>query len=79
VDGRSLVVPDIIVHTRGGAGPNLLVLELKKSTNPEGPECDRRRVPAFVSQLGYSYGALVACETKAHHNNVAKVTDWCER
>jgi hypothetical protein len=35
-DGRSLVVPDIIVHTRGPNGPNLLVLELKKTTNWEG-------------------------------------------
>ena len=77
-DGRSLVVPDIIVHTRGPEGPNLLVLELKKSTNREGSECDRKRVPAFVSQLGYMCGALVACETRPGHDHVAAITDWIE-
>ncbi len=76
-DGRSLVVPDIIVHRRGPEGPNLLVVELKKTTNPDGPECDRKRVHAFVSQLGYACGALVACETRPGHNNEATVLHWC--
>jgi hypothetical protein len=31
--GEALVVPDVIVHRRGPAGPNMLVLELKKTTN----------------------------------------------
>jgi hypothetical protein len=78
-DGRSLVVPDIIVHTRGPEGPNVLVVELKKTTNRDGPECDRKRVPAFVSQLGYACGALVLCETRSGQKNVATITDWCQR
>ena len=78
-NGRSLVVPDIIVHTRGPKGPNVLVLELKKSTNSEGPECDQKRIHAFVSQLGYMCGALVACETRSDQNHVATITDWSER
>ena len=77
-DGRSLVVPDIIVHNRGAEGPNLLVVELKKTTNPEGPECDRRRIAAFVGQLGYQCGALVVCETRQGHRPIAALTEHCE-
>jgi hypothetical protein len=32
-DGEALVVPDVIVHRRGEAGPNILIVELKKTTN----------------------------------------------
>ena len=62
--GDALVVPDIIVHQRGLDGPNLLVLELKKTSNPAQFRCDRRRVVAFRERLGYQCGALIACETR---------------
>ena len=48
--------------SRGRDRANLLVLELKKTTNPEGSDCDRMRVHAFRAQLGYRYGALILCE-----------------
>lgn len=63
-DGEALVVPDVIVHRRGHAGPNVLVLELKKTTNPEPRDCDRERVRALREQLGYEFGALIECETR---------------
>jgi hypothetical protein len=63
-NGESLVVPDLIVHARGAAGPNLLVVELKKTSNTAGRGCDRERVHAFLQSLGYHCGALVECETR---------------
>lgn len=60
-DGESLVVPDVIVHQRGRPGPNVLVLEMKKTTNPVPRDCDARRVDAFRAQLRYEYGALIEC------------------
>lgn len=33
-DGEALAVPDVIVHRRGPDGPNILVLELKKTAIP---------------------------------------------
>lgn len=51
-EGEALVVPDVIVHRRGHDGPNILVLELKKTTNREPRNCDRERVRALRAQLG---------------------------
>ena len=59
-----IVVPDVIVHRRGCNSRNLLVIEMKKSSNPAGLDCDDKRIEAFCEQVGYSFGALVECETK---------------
>ncbi len=64
LDGRAYVTPDLIVHRRGAAGPNLLVAELKKSSNPIDRGCDRARVSAFREQYGYRHGAIVELETR---------------
>lgn len=58
------VLPDVIVHRRGLQDSNLLIIEMKKSTNPGGIEEDRRRIRAFRKELGYRLGALVVCKTK---------------
>jgi hypothetical protein len=75
-DGESLAVPDVIVHHRGPHGPNLLVLEFKKPSNPQGFDCDRLRIHAFREQLEYDYGALVECETRPGHKPGIRVVEW---
>jgi len=75
-DEQSLAVPDVIVHQRGDAGPNLLVLELKKTTNRDKGECDRLRLRAFRDQLGYRYGALIMCETRKGREPAISVLEW---
>lgn len=75
-DGEALVVPDVIVHQRGHDGPNILVLELKKTTNREPRHCDRERVRALREQLGYSFGALIECETRQGHEPAINMCDW---
>ena len=62
-EGRT-VLPDVIVHRRGVKDSNLLIIEMKKSTNPGGIQKDRRRIRAFRKELGYRLGALVVCKTK---------------
>src|SRR5437773_438959 len=42
--GMRLIVPDIIIHCRGNDEDNLLVIELKKETNPEPRACDRAKI-----------------------------------
>lgn len=46
------VFPDIIIHRRG-TDKNLVVIEVKKSTNPESDEWDMKKLSAFREQLGY--------------------------
>ena len=75
---ESLAVPDLIVHRRGPGGPNLLVLEIKKTTNRDKGGCDRFRLLAFREQLGYTYGALIICETRKGRSADAAITEWLE-
>jgi hypothetical protein len=73
-NGTVLVLPDIVVHRRGPAGPNLLVIEIKKASNPLGLDCDRRRLQGFRDELGYCFGALLECET-GNHSDI-RIADW---
>jgi hypothetical protein len=75
-DGESIVIPDVIVHHRGAKGPNLLVLELKKTTNPDSRNCDHLRIHAFRGQLGYDSAALIECETRPGRKPSAVITEF---
>ena len=75
-DGESLAVPDVIVHGRGTRGPNLLVVELKKTTNSDHGECDRLRLRAFREQYGYQFGALILCETRRGYQPKMTISAW---
>jgi hypothetical protein len=56
------VFPDIIIHKRNSS-ENLLVLEIKKQNNPEGPENDFEKLKAYMVELGYRYAAFVMLRT----------------
>ena len=71
-----VAVPDVIVHHRGSGGPNLLVIEMKKTSNPAGKNCDRLRLAAFREQLGYRFGALVECETESPNEPAIGIAAW---
>lgn len=66
VDAKT-VFPDIIVHHRGlgGAQNNLLVVEIKKSSNKHDFEFefDRVKLREFQLQLGYQNAYLVVIDT----------------
>ncbi len=78
-DGQALVVPDVIVHQRGPDGPNILVLELKKTSNRDRSGCARKRVRAFHAKLQYSFGALIQCETRRCHNPEIRLSEWIDK
>jgi len=60
------VYPDIIVHHRGPMGENLLVIEMKKESNPEGPDYDKTKLRAFMDELDYQYAVtILCCETES--------------
>ena len=59
------VYPDVIVHKRGKQDENLLVIEIKKESNPMGANFDNQKLKAFVDQLCYRQTAFITFETKA--------------
>jgi hypothetical protein len=52
------VYPDIIVHRRNTTD-NLLVIEAKKSNNPNGSEDDKNKLRDFKREIGYLNAAFV--------------------
>lgn len=54
-----LVLPDIIVHRRGKAGPNLLVIEAKKATSRSVHTFDRLKLAASKTELAYEFAAFI--------------------
>jgi hypothetical protein len=71
-----VAVPDVIVHRRGPAGPNVLVIEMKKTSNPAGMDCARLRIAAFREQLGYNFRALVECEMEFPNDPAVRIAEW---
>lgn len=60
------VFPDIIVHKRGynGSENNLLIIEVKKSSNPNNGDWDAEKLSRFTSSehennFNYQYGVFV--------------------
>jgi len=58
------VFPDIIVHRRGGNGPNLLVIEVKKSSNTSNRRHDYNKLEKYGDDLSYSCALFLEIGTK---------------
>src|SRR5437016_3684984 len=54
--GTHLIVPDIIIHRRGNDDDNLLVIEVKKESNPESRICDRVKIDGMKRHYRYAFG-----------------------
>lgn len=63
--GKDLVYPDVIVHRRGTDESNLLVMEVKKSTNREPRGRDRKKLKCCVEQFKYEFAVLVDIPIRA--------------
>ena len=56
---EELVYPDLVVHHRGNDDCNLLIIEVKKSSNPETRHRDRAKLEGCVKQFKYRFAVLV--------------------
>jgi hypothetical protein len=63
------VFPDIIVHHRDTAD-NLLVVEVKKTTNSTPNDSDLRKLRGCMEELGYRYALFLRLRTKCDRANV---------
>jgi hypothetical protein len=52
------VYPDIIIHQRLSRA-NLLVIEIKKTTNDDDGSCDKKKLKAFINELNYQHGLFI--------------------
>lgn len=59
------VYPDIIIHHRG-IPDNLVAIEVKKRSNPDGLEMDRAKLAGFRDQLGYKNTVLVILDGSSY-------------
>ncbi|UTW60235.1 hypothetical protein KFE96_07955 [Kordiimonas sp. SCSIO 12603] len=69
------VYPDIIVHKRN-TDKNLLVIEMKKTSNQEDDIYDLHKLKAFKEQLGYEYSIFLKLKVGA---TVSQRLFWGER
>ncbi len=60
------VYPDIIVHKRGEAGPNLLVIEAKKDATPEERKGDVQKLKLIKEQYHYAFSAFLDFLTQSN-------------
>ncbi len=62
---KKRVVPDIIIHERGNQDRNLLVIEIKTTSNitKMGYSFDKKKLKAFKSCLGYTYAVFIKFNT----------------
>lgn len=73
-----LIVPDIIVHRRGHDRANLLVAEVKKSTNLEPRSCDESKVRGIREHFAYRFGLLIEVQAGPSWNRVDPRLQWVE-
>lgn len=62
------VSPDIVVHQRGQDALNLLVVEVKKKSNPEITEYDTEKLKCFTKRGQDEYGYLIGFSVIAVDN-----------
>lgn len=65
-DGESTttrVIPDIIVHQPMRDDANLLIIEVKKTTNTLSDDSDLAKLEQMKCQLSYSYAAFIRLQT----------------
>lgn len=61
-ENGSSVYPDIIIHKRM-TEENFIVVEVKKTTNSNTDNCDKKKLEAFKNELGYKHGLFIRFKT----------------
>ena len=57
------IFPDIIVHQQGDDNANLLVIEVKKTTNPVVDDLDIAKLHQIKQQIGYEFAVFLRLPT----------------
>lgn len=73
---RRRVNPDIIVHHPGHDAENILVIEVKKSTNAVSDDADLAKLEQIRRQLDYRYALFIRLSTGPEANEADVRVVW---
>jgi len=74
IDSKS-VFPDIVIHKRKTNDYNLLVIEIKKSSNKNGHDFDKTKIRAFTRPpYNYNFGLFLEINVEGGDD----IQCWCE-
>jgi hypothetical protein len=76
-DQGHTVYPDIIIHHRN-TNSNLLVIEIKKTTNNDKGDSDHEKLEAFKKELCYKYSLFIKFKTNTKNPKIVNF-DLLER
>jgi hypothetical protein len=70
------IFPDIIAHQPGNDDANLLVIEVKKTTNPVVDDLDIAKLQQIKQQIGYKFAVFLRLPTGPDANPADLHTVW---
>ena len=69
--------PDIIIHQRGIQENNLLVIEVKKSSNPDDGEFDKKKIKELMQQpFNYKFGLFLRINLDDENDNLEFISPF---
>ncbi|GFE84411.1 hypothetical protein GCM10011487_64110 [Steroidobacter agaridevorans] len=71
-----LVYPDLIVHI-AGTETNILVMELKKDSNPKSKDGDIRKLRAYRRELGYLHALFIRFGVRERAGTISEC-EWVD-
>lgn len=67
------IYPDIIVHMRGNQENNILIIEIKKSSNPDTGESDKEKIEELMNRpYNYKFGLFLRIDLDGEND----ILDW---
>jgi hypothetical protein len=75
-DFKQRVFPDLIVHQRGHDNENVLVIQIKKETNPEPRLHDAAVIDAMKREFSYRHGLLIDLPAGRGAVNRKPLLEW---
>lgn len=73
---RKRIYPDIVVHSPGHDDANLLVIEVKKTTNMEPDDFDLKKLAQIKAQIGYRFAVFLRISTGSEASEEKCRVQW---
>ena len=74
------IYPDIIVHKRGNQDNNLLVIEVKKTSNPKSGNSDKEKIEELMSPpYNYTFGLFLRIDVYGENDDLKWVPNENQR